>query len=66
MQCKYLNNTNFRFSFIIGINIITHLNFMKIGIIHTLIADWLYGVRIKTSRVSVLGIYMTSRYMLIT
>ena len=35
-------------------------------IVHTLRADLLYGVRIKTSRLSVLGIYMTSRYMLIT
>ena len=39
---------------------------MKIRIVHTLGADWLYGVRIKTSRVSVLGTYMNSRYMLIT
>ena len=38
---------------------------MKIIIVHTLRAGWLYGVRIKTSRVSILGIYMTSRYMLI-
>ena len=47
---------------------------MKIRMVHTLCADWLYGVRIKTYidvlsidilyRVSVLGIYMTSRYML--
>ena len=29
-------------------------------------ADWLYGVRIKTSRVSLLGTYITSRYMLVT
>ena len=34
---------------------------MKIRIVHTLRADWLYGVRIKTSRVSVLGTYMTSK-----
>ena len=39
---------------------------MKIRIVHTMRADWLYGVRIKTFRVSVLGTYMTSRYMLIT
>ena len=39
---------------------------MKIRIFHTLRADWLKGVRINTSRVSVLGTYMTSRYMLIT
>ena len=44
---------------------------MNIGIVHMLRADWLYGVRIKTSRVSVLGTYMTSietiyRYILIT
>ena len=39
---------------------------MKIRIVHTLRADWLYDVRIKISRVSVLGTYMTSRYMPIT
>ena len=39
---------------------------MKIKNVHTLRADWLYGVCIKTSRVSVLGTYMTSRHMLIT
>ena len=39
---------------------------MKIRKVHTLRADWLYGVRINTSRASVLGTYMTSRYMLIT
>ena len=39
---------------------------MKIRIVHTLRADWLDGVRIKTSRVSVLVTYITSRYMLIT
>ena len=39
---------------------------MKIRIVHTLRTDWLYGVRIKTSSVSVLWTYMTSRYMLIT
>ena len=39
---------------------------MKIRILYMLRADWLKGVRIKTSRVSVLGTYMTSRYMLIT
>ena len=39
---------------------------MKIRIVHTLCVDWLYGVRINTFRVSVLGTYMTSRYMLIT
>ena len=39
---------------------------MKIRIVHTLHADWLYGVRIKTSRMYVLGNNMTSRYMLIT
>ena len=45
--------------------------FMKITRVHTLRADWLMGVgltldtvRIKTSRVSVLGTYMTSRYIL--
>ena len=56
----------FRFSFIGGITITIHVIFINIRIIHTLRADWLYGVRIMTSRVSVLGIYMTSRYMLIT
>ena len=39
---------------------------MKIRIVHTLRAGWLYGVRINTFRVSVLGTYMTSRIMLIT
>ena len=39
---------------------------MKIRIVHSLRADWLQGVRINTSIVSVLGTYMTSRYMLIT
>ena len=39
---------------------------MEIRIVHSLRADWLWGVRIKTPRVSVLGIYMTSRYMLYT
>ena len=39
---------------------------MKIRIVHMLLADWLKGVRIKTYRVSALGTYMTSRYMLIT
>ena len=39
---------------------------MKIRIVHTLRADWLYGVRIKTFSVSVLGTYMASRYMFIT
>ena len=39
---------------------------MKIRIVHTLRADWLYGVRIKIYRVYVLGNYMTSRYILIT
>ena len=52
---KVLNNTNFRFSFICGINIITHAIFMKIQIVHTLSADWLYGVHIKTFRVYVLA-----------
>ena len=32
----------------------------------TSVACWLYGVRIMTFRVSVLGTSMTSRYMLIT
>ena len=37
------------YSIFIGvINIITHMNFMKIRIVHTMRADWLYGVRIKT------------------
>ena len=66
MQFKYLNNKMFRFSFIGGITIITYAIFIKIRIIHTLDADWLYGIRIKSSRVSVLGTYMTYRYMLIT
>ena len=39
---------------------------MNIIIVHTLRADWLYDVHIKTSRVSVLGTYITSRDMLIT
>ena len=43
-----------------------HAIFMNIRIVHTLRADWLYGVRIKTYRVSVLGTYVTSGYMLIT
>ena len=62
----YIHNKYFRFSFIGGINIITHAIFMKIRIVHMLRVDWLYGVRIKTYRVSVLGNHMTSRYMLIT
>ena len=32
---------------------------MKIRIVHTLRADWLYGVRIKTSIMSVLGTIWT-------
>ena len=63
---KYLNNNIFGFSLIGRINIITHAIFMKIRIVHTLRADLLYGVRITIFRDSVLGIYMTSRYMLIT
>ena len=39
---------------------------MKIKIVHTLSADWLYGVCNNTPRVSVLCMYMTSRYILIT
>ena len=43
---------------------------MKITIVHTLRADWLYGFRIKTFRVSVLVTYMIyileTIYMLIT
>ena len=39
---------------------------MKIKIVHILRVDWLYDVRIKTYRVSVLGTYMTSKYMIIT
>ena len=39
---------------------------MKIPIVHTLRADWLYVVRIKTFIVSELGTYMTYRYMLKT
>ena len=53
IQFKYLNNNIFRYIFIGVINIITHAIFMKI-------------LSIKTSRVSVLGTYKTSRYMLIT
>ena len=45
--------------------IITRPIFMKIRIVHTLLADWLYGVRIKISRVSVLGTYMTYIYIYI-
>ena len=37
----YLNNTNVRFSFIGGINIITQAIFMKIRIFHKQRADWL-------------------------
>ena len=37
---------------------------MKIRIVHTLRADWLYDVVIKTSRVSVLGTYMYIEYTL--
>ena len=39
---------------------------MKIRIVHTLRADRLKGVSIEISRVSVLGNYMTSKYMLLT
>ena len=39
---------------------------MKIRIVLTLRSDWLWGDRIKTYIVSVLGTYMTFRYMLIT
>ena len=39
---------------------------MKIRIVHTLRSDYLDGLRTNTSRVSVLGTYMTSRHMLIT
>ena len=39
---------------------------MKIRKSYTLRADWLQGVRIKTFRVSELGTYMTSRYIIIT
>ena len=41
MQFKYLNNNKFRFRFIGDINIITHVIFMKIRIVHKLRADWL-------------------------
>ena len=54
---KYQNNNFFRFSFICGIYIITHVIFMKIRIVHTLKSDWLYGVRIKTSSVSSMDLY---------
>ena len=37
----YLNNTNFRFSFIGCISIITHAIFVNIRKVHTLRADWL-------------------------
>ena len=47
-------------------HVITHAIFMKIRIVHTLSADWIYVVCINTPRVSVLGTYMTYRYMLIT
>ena len=47
----YLNNKNCRFSFIGGINIITHAIFLKIKIVYTLQSDWLHGVRIETSLV---------------
>ena len=63
-KLKYLNNQKFRFSFIGGINIITHAIFMKIRIVHTLRDDWfktsidLYKLY-ELYRVSVLGIYMT-------
>ena len=62
----YLNNNIFRCCFIGGINIVTHEIFMKNRIVHTLCADWLYIVRSKTFRVSILGMYMTYSYMLIT
>ena len=45
---------------------------MKISIVHMLLADWYYigcptdTVRIKTTRMSVLGTYMNSIYMLIS
>ena len=59
----YLNNNIFRFSLISGIHIITHVIFMKIRIVHTLRADWLYityreSLSIKTSGLSVLGTYL--------
>ena len=41
IQVKYLNNNNFRFSFIDGITIIMHPIFMKIRIVHTPRADWI-------------------------
>ena len=38
----YLNNTNLIVALlVVPINIITHSIFMKIGIVHTLRADWL-------------------------
>ena len=58
IQVKYLNNNIIKFSLIDGINIITHAIFMKIIIVNILRADWLYGVRIETYRVYVLGNYM--------
>ena len=37
----YLNNTNFKFIFIGGMNTIKYAIFMNIRIVHTLRADWL-------------------------
>ena len=59
-----------------AINMLTHAIVMIIIIVNTLRADWLYiiyniyiytlwGVRIKISIMSVLYMYMTSRYMII-
>ena len=63
----YLNNIKFRFSFIGDINIITHAIFMKIRIVHMLIGYRVSVLRhIECTDMSVLGTYMTSRYMLIT
>ena len=60
----------FRFSFIVSITIISEAIYMKIRIVHMLRADWLEDVSIMTYiyiyRVTVLGTYMTSRYILIT
>ena len=46
IQFKFLNNTNFIFRFIGGINITTNAIFKNIRIVHTLRSDWLYRVSV--------------------
>ena len=56
MQVNYLNNNIFRFSFIGGINIITHAIFNE----NQNSSNAVIGCCVKKFRVSVLWIYMTS------